>query len=273
MLESRLSRLADMTQDVDGFELTDVSFEGKQYPVYRAGSGPGVIVIHEVPGITPPVAAFARRVVERGFTVLMPSLFGTVGKPATTPYVMSSMMRACVSKEFHCFASGEPSPITTWLRALARQAHEELGGPGVGVVGMCLTGEFGLAMMVDESVAAPVLSQPATPFPVGKTRQASVGLSDSDLEAVRRRGAEGCQVLGLRFTADPFVRPARFDALRNLLGDNFIAVEIDSSPGNEYGFTKMTHSVLTDALVDEPGHPTREALDRVLTFFDERLKA
>lgn len=261
-----------MSQAVEGFELSRSTFEDKTYPVYRAGSGPGVIVVHEVPGITPPVAAFARRLVDRGFTVLMPSLFGTVGKPATTPYVLSSMARACVSREFHCLASGEASPITTWLRALARQAHEELGGPGVGVVGMCLTGGFGLAMMVDDSVAASVLSQPATPFPVGKTRQASLGLSEADLEAVRRRGAEGCAVLGLRFTEDPFVRPARFAALADLLGDNFVAVEIDSSKGNPHGFKRMAHSVLTEELVDEPGNPTREALEQVLGFFGSNLK-
>jgi len=267
-----MSRETSYAAPMDGFDLTDVTFEGKSYPVYRAGTGPGVIVVHEVPGITPPVADFARRVVDSGFTVFMPSLFGTVGKPATTPYVLSSMLRACVSKEFHCLASGEASPITTWLRALARQAHEELGGPGVGVVGMCLTGGFGLAMMVDDSVAAPVLSQPATPFPLGKGRQASLGLSDADLAAVKRRGAEGCQVLGLRFTSDSFVRRSRFEALSNLLGDNFVSVEIDSSKGNPHGIKRSAHSVLTEELVDEPGHPTRGALEEVLSFLDRRLK-
>ena len=263
---------ASYAAPMDGFDLTDVAFDGKSYPVYRAGTGPGVIVVHEVPGITPPVADFARRVVDRGFTVLMPSLFGTVGKPATTPYVLSSMLRACVSKEFHCLAAGQASPITTWLRSLARRAHEELGGPGVGVVGMCLTGGFGLAMMVDDSVAASVLSQPATPFPVGKERQASLGLSDADLAAVKRRADEGCEVLGLRFTSDRFVRRSRFEALSNLLGDNFVAVEIDSSQGNPHGIKRSAHSVLTEELVDEPGHPTREALDEVLSFLDRRLK-
>ncbi len=258
---------------IDGFDLQEVTFQSKTHPVCRAGSGPGVIVIHEVPGITPPVADFSRRVVDRGFTVLMPSLFGTVGKPATIPYSISSMMRACVSREFHCLATAEASPITTWLRALARQTHEELGGPGVGVIGMCLTGGFGLAMMVDDSVAAPVLSQPASPLPFGKARQAALGLSEADLAAVRKRAEEGCQVLGLRFTSDAAVRRSRFEALSNLLGDNFIAVEIDSSKGNLHGIKRSAHSVLTEELVDEPGHPTRDALDTVLTFFDDRLKA
>ena len=257
---------------IDGFELSNAAFEGKTYPVYRAGSGPGVIVVHEVPGITPPVAEFARRLVDRGFTVFMPSLFGTVGKPATIPYSLSSMMRACVSREFHCLAIRQASPITSWLRALARQAHHELGGPGVGVIGMCLTGGFGLAMMVDDSVAAPVLSQPANPLPFGKARQAGLGLSEADIAAVKKRAEEGCQVLGLRFTSDAAVRRARFDALRNLLGDNFISIEIDSSKGNPYGIKRSAHSVLTEEFVDEPGHPTRDALESVLTFFDRRLR-
>ncbi|NND13351.1 MAG: dienelactone hydrolase, partial [Acidimicrobiia bacterium] len=152
-----------MTIDISGFDQNLVSFDNRSYPVYRAGTGPGVMVIHEVPGITPPVIGFARRVVDRGFTVMMPSLFGTPMKPYSPQYAASSLTRACVSREFHCFAMDKASPITVWLRHLARRLHEEVGGPGVGVVGMCLTGGFALAMMVDDTVAAPVLSQPAIP--------------------------------------------------------------------------------------------------------------
>jgi hypothetical protein len=100
-----------------------------------------------------------------------------------------------------------------------------------------------------------------------------VGLSEADLSAVRKRAAEGCQVLGLRFTSDPAVRRSRFEALRKLLGDSFIAVEIDSSKGNPSGIKRSAHSVLTEDLVDEPGHPTREALERVLVFLEERLSS
>lgn len=262
-----------MTTVVDGFEETAVTFDDKTYPVYRGGTGPGIIVIHEIPGITPQVASFSRRLIERGFTVFMPSLFGTPNEPRTIPYSFSTLAKACVSKEFHCFVTNEASPITKWLRNLAKRVHEELGGPGVGAIGMCLTGGFALAMMVDDVVVAPVLSQPANPLPLGRARQASLGLSTEDLDAVRKRGEEGCRVMGLRFTSDASVRAARFDALRNLLGDNFIAVEIDSSQGNEFGISRMAHSVLTDELVDEPSHPTRQALDRVLDFFTESLTA
>jgi dienelactone hydrolase len=210
-------------------------------------------------------------VVDRGFTVFMPSLFGTVGKAKTMPYVLRSMARACISKEFTCLATGTVSPITRWLRHLARLAHEELGGPGVGAVGMCLTGGFALAMMVDDTIAAPVLSQPATPLPIGAKRSAALAISEADWQRVQDRVAAGCPVLGLRFTADAAVPDARFQTLRDRLGDGFLAVEIDSSPGNEFGIKKSAHSVLTEELVDDPDHPTRHALDHVLEFFEERL--
>jgi hypothetical protein len=99
-----------------------------------------------------------------------------------------------------------------------------------------------------------------------------VGISDADLAVVARRAQEGACVLGLRFTHDIAVPEARFETLRRVLGDRFIAVEIDSSKGNPHGIPRVAHSVLTEHLIDEPGHPTREALDRVLAFFAERLQ-
>jgi dienelactone hydrolase len=163
------------------------------------------------------------------------------------------------------------SPVTTWLRALAHRAHSECGGPGVGVVGMCLTGGFALAMMVDDVVLAPVLSQTSLPFGLGKARKRDVGLSDDDLAAVKRRCDEGVCLLGLRFTGDPVVPAERFQRLRDELGDCFVAVEIDSSPGNPHGHPRTAHSVLTEHLIDEEGTPTRAALDQVLKLFRSRL--
>ena len=137
---------------------------------------------------------------------------------------------------------------------------------------MCLTGGFALAMMVEPAVVAPVLSQPSLPLPLGASRQADLGISDEDLAVVKARVAdEPCPVLGLRFTEDPFVRPARFDRLEAELGTGFIRVEIDSSSGNPHGIAKTAHSVVTEDLVDAEGHPTKDALDRVLAFFAERL--
>jgi dienelactone hydrolase len=202
----------------------------------------------------------------------MPSLFGTPGRPVSVPYTIDSLARVCVAREFTAFALNRTSPVIGWLRRLAAEAHAACGGPGVGAVGMCFTGGFALGMMVDDTMLAPVLSQPSLPFGVTASRRRSVGISDADLARVKERAADGACVMGLRFTADVAVPPARFDTLRRELGDAFLAVEIDSSKGNAHGISRSAHSVLTEHFVDEPGHPTREALDRVLAFFAERLR-
>lgn len=245
---------------------------GLTHPVYRRGTGPGVVVIHEIPGITPPVARFADSVVEAGFTVLLPHLFGEVGRPKTGGYTVAQVARACVSREFQVLAARQASPVTEWLRALARGLHAELGGRGVGAIGMCLTGNFALAMAVDPAMMAPVLSQPSLPFPFTAGCRRGLHVSDADLATIQGRCApDGLRVLGLRFTGDPTVPDARFAHLREAFGASFEAVEIDSSPGNAAGVPRTAHSVVTEHLVDEPGHPTRAARDRVLAFFREQL--
>ena len=262
-----------MPDPLEGFTTSTFTHDGYSRTVYAAGSGPAVIVIHEVPGITPEVAAFARRVVDRGFSVRMPSLFGTPGKPASGPYLAKSITGACVAREFVTLALDRTSPVIGWLRQLAADAHADCGGPGVGAVGMCFTGGFALGMMVDERMLAPVLSQPSLPLPLGRARKAAVGISDADLELVKGRAQRGACLLGLRFTRDPNVPAERFETLRRELGDRFVAVEIDSAKGNPHGISRFAHSVLTEHFVDEPGHPTRAALDRVLAFFDENLES
>ncbi|WP_207787599.1 dienelactone hydrolase family protein [Candidatus Thiosymbion oneisti] len=246
---------------------------GEAKTVYRAGEGPGVVVIHEIPGIYPAVSRFAERVVKAGFSVAMPDLFGVVGREPTRGYEFAQIARACISHEFHVLAARGSSPITHWLRALCRDLYAECGGPGVGALGMCLTGNFALSLMVDPWVMAPVLSQPSLPFPLGAERRRGLHVSDEDLQVVRRRACEeGVKVLGMRFTDDPMCPPERFQRLREELGDGFEEIEIDSSPGNPHGIRCRAHSVVTADLVDQADHPTRKALDRVLEFFGECLK-
>jgi dienelactone hydrolase len=265
--------MADHTAALADFTETTFTHEAKTRTVYRAGTGPAVIVIHEMPGITPEVADFGRRVAADGFTAVLPVLFGEPGRPLGVGYTAQSIAPACVSKEFAALATNTTSPITVWIRALGAQMHEECGGPGIGAVGMCFTGGFALAMMVDDRMLAPVLSQPSLPLGLTKKHRADLGISPEDLGRVKERVAAGACVLGLRFSSDRLVPPARFETLQRELGDGFIAVEIDSSPGNPDGIKRIAHSVLTNDLVDEPGHPTRAALDQVLAFFHERLDA
>jgi dienelactone hydrolase len=230
-----------------------------------------VVVIHEVPGLHPGVIAFGQRLVDAGYRVYLPSLFGRPGAPASGGQALRSIARTCVSREFTILAD-RTNPVATWLRALAAQAHAECGGPGVGAVGMCFTGGFALAMAVEPAVLAPVLSQPGLPAAVNARHRAALGLDRADLATVKARAQQGLCLLGLRFSADRGSPPERFASLRRELGDAFEGIEIDSSPGNPYGIGKRAHSVLTIDLVDEPGHPTRAALDRVMAFLGERLK-
>ncbi|MCC6145225.1 MAG: dienelactone hydrolase family protein [Candidatus Hydrogenedentes bacterium] len=254
-----------------GFSEFSFTHGGDTRAVYRKGRGPGVVIMHEIPGIIPEVQAFAERVEAEGFTVFLPQLFGEPGKPFSQGYLAQSSLRACISREFSLLAARQSSPICEWLRALCRQVHEELGGRGVGALGMCITGNFALALMVDDAVMAPVLSQPSLPLPIGRKRRCALHLSDEDLAVAKRRASEGVGVLGLRFTHDPLCPPERFERLRDELGEEFEGIEIDSSPGNRYGHPRDAHSVLTRHLVDKEGEPTRAALDRVLAFFRERL--
>jgi dienelactone hydrolase len=185
---------------------------------------------------------------------------------------MQEITKACISKEFSTWARNKTSPVTSWLRELASAEHKACGGPGVGVVGMCLTGGFALAMMVDDVVLAPVLSQPSLPFGIGAARKQDVGISEADLKRVKQRcEAEDICVLGLRFTGDTLVPAQRFQRLADELGDKFVAVEIDSSKGNADGYRAAAHSVLTEDLKDRPGTATRDALDKVLDLFKSKL--
>lgn len=264
--------------DLADFDATTFTHDGTTRAVYRAGTGPAVLVIAEMPGITPKVAAFARKVVGIGCTAVLPHLFGVPGKDPLAAgrlgamrYTMSSLLPACVSREFTVWATNRTSPVVGWLRALAADEHTRCGGPGVGAVGMCFTGGFALAMATHPSLVAPVLAEPSLPFPFSKAHKKTIDCSAADLDVVKGRcAAEGLQVLGLRFRGDSFSPGERFQFLREQLGAAFVAVELDDSSANPEAPMKP-HSVLTEHLIDEPGQPTRAALDQVLELFRTRL--
>ena len=259
-----------MDDPLSGFSRSVFEHAGDEKTVFRAGQGPGVLVMSEIPGITPEVAGLARFVAEGGFTVLMPDLFGKAGQAYSLGYNLRSIGSACISREFTVLSTRRRSAVTEWLRALARHAHAELGGVGVGAIGMCLTGNFALALMLDEAMQAPVLSQPSLPFPLSAKHKRALHLGPGEVSTICQRDVP---VLGLRFTGDRLCPKARFDHLREQLGERFEAIEIDSTAGNEHGIPRTAHSVLTLHLVDEEGHPTWQARQRVLAFLRERLGA
>ena len=256
----------------EGYERFDFTDGPWTRPVYRKGSGPAVIVIHEMPGLHPLVVRFADHVAEAGMTVFCPSRFGTPGKPPSRGYAMASMLQAiCIRREFNVWATDKSSPIVEWLRALARKAHGECGGKGVGAVGMCFTGGFALAMMTEPSVVAPVLSQPSMPAATGSAKRAA-GFDATPAEvacAKRRFDEEGLSLLGLRYRSDILVPDARWETYRKTFGDKFESIELsdeDAAPA-----MIPPHSVLTLHL--KPDGPSKAAELRTIQFFKERTGA
>jgi len=266
-----------MTQDdpLDDFDRREFTFDDATKVVHVAGTGPAVIVMTEMPGISPHVARFSRWVREAGFTVYMPSLFGRDGAVPDAEEGAAVFRRACVSAEFRAFGANQSSPVTIWLRALAKQAHETCGGPGVGAIGMCFTGNFALSMMLESSVLAPVLSQPSLPL----DDPGGLDIAPEDLATVRSRlERDDLTVLAYRFEGDQVCRAERFAALSAALGDRFVGRVLPDSaahggpPSFFQRHVPFPHSVVTAHLIDEAGQPTIAARDEILSFFAQRLR-
>jgi dienelactone hydrolase len=272
--EPDVASLAAPEADLTGWTAEPFTAAGYTHDVYRNGEGPGVVLIPEMPGIHPGVLALGNHLVENGFTVACPSLYGTPGAPGVRPGAVPVMLRGCVAKEFAAFATNADRPVAHYLRALARDLNEKTPGRGVGVIGECWSGGFALAAAVDDSVIAPVLSQPSLPIGLTAKHRRDPGLSEEELKVVEKRAAEGglC-ALGLRFSEDPLSPRERFKTLKARLGDAFEVIEIDSKKGNEHGFGKMAHSVLTLEVRDQDGHPAYAARKRVVEFLTARLSA
>jgi dienelactone hydrolase len=264
---------------LEDFDHRQITLEGVTKLVHLAGTGPAVIVMTEMPGISPHVARFSRWVRDAGFTVYMPSLFGTDGAVPNVEEGEAIMRRACVSAEFRAFAnkkgSNKSSPVTQWLRSLARLAHEACGGPGVGAIGMCFTGNFALTMMLEPSMLAPVLCQPSLPF----DDPAGLEIGPDELGAVRQRmERDDLTVMAYRFEGDRFCKAERFAAYSAALGDRFVARILPDSSANRDALSPFfeqvvacPHSVVTAHLIDEAGQPTTAARDEILAFFVDRL--
>lgn len=259
---------------LQGFTVTEFRHYGVSHDVYRHGQGPAVIVMSEILGITPAVTRYATRVADAGFAVYVPEL---IGRPvASTRWAAvlanaTNSVRLCISREWRTLAANRSSPIVDWLRALARQAHRECGGRGVGAVGLCLTGNFGLAMMLDAPVLAPVLAEPSLPYAYTPRLKRGLHVSPAEVVAAHEKiDQQGARLLGLRFQDDRICPPERFAQLRAEFGSDFESIELADSTANPNGFGKP-HSVLTEHLIDEESQPTRAALDRTLAFLKEHL--
>lgn len=270
-MTSTRTRLDD---PLDDFTPRVVTVDGVAKTVYVAGTGPGVILMPEMPGISPDVARFARWIRDAGMTVYLPALFGVDGAYPTVAEGWDIVQRACVSAEFRAFAGGGTSPVAAWLRGLARVAHAERGGPGVGAVGLCFTGNFALTMALEPAVIAPVVNHPALPLddPAGL----EIGAEDAAALAERVK-RDKLKVLAYRFDNDKWCTGQRFAAYRALLGEAFDGRVLPGATANQNpppffrDLVGTPHSVVTAHFVDEQGHPTVRARDEIIAFLAERL--
>lgn len=159
----------------------------------------------------------------------MPSLFGRDGAVPGADEGAAVFKQACVSAEFRAFAGNASSAGSQWLRALARLAHYECGGPGVAAIGMCFTGNFALTMMLEPVILAVVLSQPALPL----DDPAGLEIAPDELAAVREwLDREDLTVLAYRFKGDRFCTAQRFAAYVEALGQRFVGRVLPDSAAN-----------------------------------------
>lgn len=240
---------------------------GIRHSVFEGGSGPGVLLMHELPGMTPEFWRLANWLATR-FTVFAPDLYGDDDTPTRPGNHLFA--RACISREIHLFHNNDPGPITQWLRALARDLSNRTDGSGVGVIGMCMTGNFALTLALDPWVVAPVASQPALPLrSVFRKRDGGLQMTGAEKS---RLAARDVDVMALRFRKDKFCRAARFDAIEQVVGpERFFPHVLEDADQNPARAGENPHSVLTADLIDADDSVTKRKLIEVIAFIERRI--
>ena len=233
----------------------------------RAGRGPTVIVIHEMPTITEKTLRLGDLLWERGFSVALPLLLGTPSVAADGPMLRSGFVKLCTAREFEALRAGRTSPIVTWLRALVDHEHDPRRGPSVGILGMCFSGGFALATAMNPKVGAAVLGHPALPLPFWFDRLPDLGMTPADLDAVRQRVGEGQCLRTVRYAWDVKSPAAR----RDRLVCEFPAIEHVEIPSRN----PNRHSVFGAALDADDRTPQglalRSALAGTVAFLERQL--
>lgn len=236
------------------------------HDVYTIGEGPAVVLMHELPGMTPGCLRAASRIVECGFKVYLPLFFGHPNEYSVTDGLFSTVL--CIHHEFNVFTSNGNSPVAGWLRKLCRMADSQCGNRGVGLIGMCLTGSIVLSVMLEACVRVPVMCEPALPF----LHKTALGVPEADIEKAQLRAVQS-PILAFRFETDKKSPKERFDTLRCTFGRNIDTVEIPTGSDNPFNIPQNAHSVLTGnyADQDDPNHPVQHALDEILLRFKKGL--
>lgn len=223
--------------------------KGIEHYVYHSqADGPPVLLLHELTGLNIKCRQLADRLSSAGFRVFMPLLFG----PPEKVDLIGNTVHLCISKEFHAFAANQTQPLVSWLQALVTHIAERESTERVGVIGMCLTGNFALTLIAHANVRASVCCQPSMPF----FKEENLAMSPTDLreavDAAQRLGKGS--MIGFRYQKDWICPAARFQSIRKHFGDCFDGEEL---PG-------CGHATLTNHL-----HP--KALEKTIRYLQASL--
>ena len=218
-----------------------------------SADGPVIVLLHELPGLTPKTMELARALTLSGFRVVLPHYLGPLGKDQK----IANTLRVCISKEIRCLAEQGGSPFVDWLRAFCQAIKTQQQVSGIGVIGMCLTGNFAISLIASPAVLGAVTAQPSLPF----LKQSSLALSPQEIEDSKAALDQKGYMLGYRYTDDKICQEAKFEAIeQHFTSDQICLNRID---GN-------SHSTLTDRVF--AGDQIRnEAVKEVIDYFKQRL--
>jgi len=236
--------------------------------VYWKGNGPPLLIMHELPGLSVETFNLGQKYVEEGFRVYLPLLTGKVGDNKQTPLSLGleSLRLFCISREIHMMRSKSSSPITIWLRDLCNYIRQENNHEGVGVIGMCLTGNFALTLMADDSVLGAVAAQPSIPFRPKK----GIHMSKSDIQGtIDRLDSLGHYIRAYRFKDDKVCPPEKFSTLNetfNKTRSRIILETLEHEPQDE-----NLHSVLVYSF-EAGGELTQKVLRDTVRYFQNSFE-
>ena len=220
---------------------------GKTHQIHVVGaSGPPVVLLHELPGLVTDDLQAGKRIAALGYTVVMPLFFGKAGLKASRATTTLNSIRVCDRGEFDCNGGTRSSPHLAWLRPLIRAVRARwTDGRGLGVIGMCLTGAFPVALLCESAVAAVVVCQPTLPVNVFSrlgwfTDGHALAISPADLENAKNQS--DAPILGVRYASDWRCPPERFERLTHEFGSRFYRMDLSGT-----GHSTLGHSFCPEA--------------------------
>ncbi len=244
----------------------DEKIQAYQAGPIGAGSYPGVVVIHHLPGFDESTKEMVRRFAAAGYLAICPNLFWREA-PGASPDDASAFVRGQGGIPDEQII-GDVRTAAETLRAVSDQhgssqhgsSHNGASSNGkVGVIGHCSGGRQALLVATALPLDAAVDCYGAFAL---EPPPASSGLKMTSIKD--RLGDLGCPVLGLFGDDDANPAPAEVDRLAAILAEHGKQFERHSYAGAGHGFFSP----------DRPGYRQQAAVDgwrRIFEFFDRHL--